>query len=49
MGKMSDFVMDFLALVGDHEEYNKHNWDWNNLPTFEKMLEIIDKHREESK
>ena len=43
---MADFVMDFLATVGDNKEYDRHNWGWDNLPTFETMLEIMNKHKE---
>ena len=46
---MADFVMDFLTVVGDHKEYSKENWDWDNLPELEKMWEIIEKHRQEDK
>ena len=49
MGKVSDFVMDFLAVVGDNEEYEKENWDWDNLPTFEKMWEIVNNSRRQKK
>ena len=49
MSKMADFVMDFLATAGGYEEYDKHNWDWDNLPPLEKMWEIVEKHREETK
>lgn len=44
MGKVAEYVMDFLALVGEHEEYDKYNWGWDNLPSFEKMVEITNKH-----
>lgn len=49
MGKMKDFIMDFLDIAGPDTEYDKHHWDMDNLPTFEKMLEIMRKHREETK
>ena len=49
MGKLSDFVFDFLGVIGDHKQYDKHNWDWDNLPPIEKMWEIVEKHRKEDK
>ena len=49
MGKLSDFVFDFLGVIGDHKQYDKHNWDWDNLPPIEKMWEIVEKHRGKNK
>ena len=40
MSSMADFIMDFLEIVGSNEKYNKHEWDWDNLPDFETMIQI---------
>ena len=45
MSSMADFIMDFLEIVGSKEEYNKHHWDWDNLPDFETMMKIKKEHR----
>ena len=44
MGKMKGFVEDFLFIVQNDDRYKDNDWDWNNLPTLEKMWEIIDLH-----
>ena len=46
MGKMKGFVEDFLFIVQNDERYKDKDWNWENLPTIEKMWEIIDFHRE---
>ena len=45
MSSMADFIMDFLEIVGNKEEYNKHHWDEDNLPDFETMLRIKQENR----
>ncbi len=40
MSSMADFIVDFLEIVGNKEEYNKYRWDEDNLPDFETMLRI---------
>ena len=40
MSSTADFILDFLEIVGNNEKYNKHQWDWNNLPDFETMMKI---------
>ncbi len=47
MSKSADFILEFLEIVGNSSEYNKYNWDWNNLPSFEKMWEIVNNNRRE--
>ena len=49
MSKVAEFVMDFLTLVADDPEYKDNNWDWDNLPTFETMWEIMHKPIRETK
>ena len=48
MGKMSDFVMDFLEIVQhkEKETYDHKEWDWDNLPHIEVMYEVIHRHNE---
>ena len=46
MGKMKGFVEDFLFIVQNDERYKDKDSHWENLPTIEKMWEIIDFHRE---
>ena len=43
MGKIKDFVEDFLHVVNNdlQEKYRDKNWDWSNLPHFEKMVEVL--------
>tara|TARA_R100001594_G_scaffold130128_1_gene169060 strand:- start:683 stop:886 length:204 start_codon:yes stop_codon:yes gene_type:complete len=40
MSNMADFILDFLEIVGSDDKYNKHQWDWDNLPDFETMIQI---------
>ena len=40
MSSTADFILDFLEIVGNNEKYNKHQWDWDNLPDFETMMQI---------
>ena len=49
MSKMAEFVTDFLEIVADHPKYKDKNWDWDNLPTFETMWEIMHNPRREKK
>ena len=49
MSKVADFVTDFLTLVADNPKYKDKDWNWDNLPTFEIMWEIVSKNREEKK
>ena len=46
MGKMKGFVEDFLFIVQNDERYKDKDWNWDNLPTIEKMWEIVDFHKE---
>ena len=46
MGKMKGFVEDFLFIVQNDDRYKDEDWGWNNLPTIEKMWEIMDFHKE---
>ena len=50
MGKMNDFVMDFLEIVQhkEKETYEHKNWDWGNLPHIEVMYEVINRYDEKS-
>ena len=43
MGKMKDFIFDFLDVANNdlRDKYRKKDWDWDNLPHFEKMVEVI--------
>ena len=45
MSKMADFILEFLETIADNSEYHEHQWDWENLPSYDKMWEIVDKHR----
>ena len=44
--KMKGFVEDFLFIVQNDDRYKDENWGWDNLPTIEKMCEIVDFHKE---
>ena len=46
MGKMKDYVFDFLDVVNNEmrDEYENKNWDWGNLPTFEVMSSVMRKY-----
>jgi hypothetical protein len=54
MGKMKDFVVDFLDIVNNdlRDKYRSKHWDWENLPHIEKMFQVIkeskDKKRNEN-
>ena len=43
MGKMKDFVEDFLHIVNNdlRDKYGDNHWDWDNLPHVEKMFEVL--------
>ena len=43
MGKMKDFVDDFLHIVNNdmRDTYEHREWDWDNLPEIEVMFEVI--------
>ena len=43
MGKMKDFVEDFLDIVNNEmrDTYEHKNWDFDNLPEVEIMFEVI--------
>ena len=47
MSKLADFVLDFLAIVSENPKYKDKGWDWDNLPAFETMWEIVEKDRVE--
>ena len=49
MSESADFILDFLEIVGSNPKYNKNDWDWDNLPPFEKMWEIVNNNRREKK
>ena len=54
MGKMKDFVDDFLHIINNEmkETYEHKEWDWDNLPAVEIMFEVIRRYenrKEESK
>ena len=44
MGKIKDFIVDFLDVANNDlkDKYGDKDWDWNNLPHFEKMLEVME-------
>ena len=50
MGRMSDFVMDFLEIVQhkEKETYEHKEWDWDNLPHIEVMYEVIHRYDKEN-
>ena len=43
MGKMKDFVDDFLHIVNNdmRDTYEHREWDWENLPEIEIMFEVM--------
>ena len=40
---MKDFIFDFLDVANNdlRDKYKEKDWDWDNLPHFEKMVEVI--------
>ena len=50
MGKMNDFVMDFLEIVQHKERgtYEHKTWDWENLPHIEVMFEVINRYEKKN-
>ena len=50
MGKMNDFVFDFLEIVNhkEKETYEHKNWDWDNLPDIKIMYEVIHRYDEKN-
>ena len=50
MGKMNDFVLDFLEIVQhkEKETYEHKEWDWENLPHIEVMWEVINRYDEKN-
>ena len=51
MGKMNDFVLDFLEIVQhkEKETYEHKNWDWDNLPEIKIMFEVINRYDKKSR
>ena len=51
MGKIKDYVFDFLDIVNNdmRDEYENKNWSWSNLPNFETMSEVFDKYNKTRK
>ena len=49
MSESADFILDFLEIIGNDSKYNKHNWNWDNLPPFEKMWEIVNNNRRDKR
>ena len=43
MGKMQDFIHDFLDVVNNDlkDKYREKDWDCDNLPHFEKMVSVM--------
>tara|TARA_R100001463_G_scaffold6332_6_gene20895 strand:+ start:4131 stop:4289 length:159 start_codon:yes stop_codon:yes gene_type:complete len=43
MGQVKGIIEDFLHVVNNEQrdKYRDKKWDWNNLPHFEKMLEVM--------
>jgi hypothetical protein len=50
MGKMKDFVDDFLYIVNEAEEetYEHKDWSWDKLPPIEIMFEIVNRYNEKN-
>ena len=48
MGKIKDFIVDFLDVANNDlkDKYGDKDWNWNNLPHFEKMLEVMEEGKE---
>ena len=40
---MKDFIFDFLDVANNdlRDKYRDKDWGWDNLPHFEKMLEVM--------
>ena len=51
MGKMKDFICDFLDIANNDlkDKYRDKDWDWDNLPHFEKMLKVIEEGKNKEK
>ena len=47
MGKMKDFVEDFLDIVNNElrGKYRKEDWGWDNLPPVETMFQVINEYK----
>lgn len=43
MSKIKDFIHDFLDVVNNDlkDKYKEKDWDWDNLPHFEKMVSVM--------
>ena len=51
MGKMKDFICDFLDVANNDlkDKYRDKDWDYDNLPHFEKMLKVIEEGKNKEK
>ena len=51
MGKMKDFVADFLDVVNNdlRDKYRDKDWSWDNLPHVEKMFEVMKEGKDRKK
>tara|TARA_R110002020_G_scaffold138354_1_gene308259 strand:+ start:2026 stop:2202 length:177 start_codon:yes stop_codon:yes gene_type:complete len=51
MGKMKDFIEDFLDIANNEmrDTYEHKNWDFDNLPEVEIMFEVMRRFEKQKK
>ena len=51
MGKMKDFIEDFLDIANNEmrDTYEHRNWDFDNLPEVEIMFEVMRRFEKQKK
>ena len=51
MGKMKEFIEDFLDIANNEmkDKYEHKNWDFDNLPEVEIMIEVMRRFEKQQK
>ena len=48
MGKLKGLVEDFIQVIAEDEQYAHKDWSWDNLPSIETIIEVLDRHQRSS-
>ena len=45
MSKLKGLVEDFILVIAEDEQYAHKDWSWDNLPSIETIIEVLDRHQ----
>ena len=48
MSKLKGLVEDFIQVIAEDEQYAHKDWSWDNLPSIETIIEVLDRHQRSS-